>query len=1035
MDADFWQAGAVSAERTGGSIEQPVRPNIGTVNDTEVEREMDGDADSERESEQAEEPEEVDYGSKRPLVARSPQSPTKQEREEHNVSHLPFRSWCEHCVKGKSKEDAHRRKERRGEKEEDHMPSISMDYCFYSQGGTGNAQGNEEPSGSTVLVIRDRDTKSTYSHMVHAKGPGNGWIVDRIVEDIEGLGHTDIILKTDGEAAIKSLQAEVKQRRSPYKTVLEHAPKGSSSSNGIAEKAVQEVQGQVRTMKSALASRVGYVPSDTSPVMAWMTEAAGQLITRYQVGHDGKTAYERSHGRRAGRPMAEFGEKVWYKVARDKAAAKLAPRWNQGIFFLRRERSDEAVIGTRDGVLKTRSIKRMIAQERWDADMIKTLRGYPWRPDGGDEEENTEVVAQELPEKPHIQIEEEPQVRRVYIKKGDVAKYGASVGCPGCRAVLTRGPSKPHTEPCRARITRRMMEEEEGRMRLEEAEKRQEAAHHRNEAREEQSGGVVDEPPRKKHMATGDAPAPAGVTSSTFASSTSSSSSSSSSSSTSAVTHGVKRKEEDVNEDGTKRRHIEDKRTSVKRKADADPIEALTDERPDVMELFSVPRLCPRAEQFGLRAGPSYDIRGVHPHDLRDPSVRRKVRQDVEQMQPFFVIGSPPCTMMSTLQALNPNKGSEDWMRKYWEAVMFLAFCGEIYEAQVKGGRYFIHEHPAGATSWGLDPIMRIAATHGVISVRTDQCMFGLVTWDQCGEQAPAQKPTKFLTNSCEVAQRLSVRCDGCHGHVRLLGGRAGPAQEYPAKLCDSILEGIAAEKHNRELGVCMIGAVVENAVGQKNQVQDEKPFEGEYESDREWMECWDEITGKELDPKLVKEARREELKYLKDMKVYNLVPRRQALQRTRRAPIRVKWVDINKGDAEDPCYRSRLVAAEINTHAQAGIYAGTPPIEAMRHVISKAATGVNRLSKRLMVIDVKRAYFFAKATRECRGAARGDQHGVGRAHVLAPQPLHVRYSGCRTQLVRREQQHIGVIRFCAGGQQPMLVPSPGTGHVVGHSW
>ena len=37
----------------------------------------------------------------RPKVKRKPRLPTKQEREEHEATHIPFRSWCRHCVRGR----------------------------------------------------------------------------------------------------------------------------------------------------------------------------------------------------------------------------------------------------------------------------------------------------------------------------------------------------------------------------------------------------------------------------------------------------------------------------------------------------------------------------------------------------------------------------------------------------------------------------------------------------------------------------------------------------------------------------------------------------------------------------------------------------------------------------------------------------------------------------------------------------------------------------------------------------------------------
>ena len=48
-------------------------------------------------------------------VARNPGDPTDKEVEEHNVTHLPHRSWCPVCVKARGKEEAHKKVRGQGE--------------------------------------------------------------------------------------------------------------------------------------------------------------------------------------------------------------------------------------------------------------------------------------------------------------------------------------------------------------------------------------------------------------------------------------------------------------------------------------------------------------------------------------------------------------------------------------------------------------------------------------------------------------------------------------------------------------------------------------------------------------------------------------------------------------------------------------------------------------------------------------------------------------------------------------------------------
>ena len=43
-----------------------------------------------------------------PLAPKIPEVPTEREREGHELTHYPFRSWCYSCVRGKAKERGHR---------------------------------------------------------------------------------------------------------------------------------------------------------------------------------------------------------------------------------------------------------------------------------------------------------------------------------------------------------------------------------------------------------------------------------------------------------------------------------------------------------------------------------------------------------------------------------------------------------------------------------------------------------------------------------------------------------------------------------------------------------------------------------------------------------------------------------------------------------------------------------------------------------------------------------------------------------------
>ena len=51
--------------------------------------------------------------------------PTNAEREEHAMTPLPFKIWCEHCMKGRGEERMHWMA-----KDEPEQAELHIDFCF-----------------------------------------------------------------------------------------------------------------------------------------------------------------------------------------------------------------------------------------------------------------------------------------------------------------------------------------------------------------------------------------------------------------------------------------------------------------------------------------------------------------------------------------------------------------------------------------------------------------------------------------------------------------------------------------------------------------------------------------------------------------------------------------------------------------------------------------------------------------------------------------------------------------------------------------
>ena len=131
--------------------------------------------------------------------------------------------------------------------------------------------------------------------------------------------------------------------------------------------------------------------------------------------------------------------------------------------------------------------------------------------------------------------------------------------------------------------------------------------------------------------------------------------------------------------------------------------------------------------------------------------------------------------------------------------------------------------------------------------------------------------------------------------------------------------------------------------------------------------ECWDAITSEPLPADLSSAALQEEPSFMNSLKVWHVVPVAQCLIRTGRKPIEGTCVDVNRGDRVRPVIRCRWVAKGFATYKSAEFFAATPPLEALRMMISHAASGRTHgfNGRKLLAIDARKAHLHAMAGRE----------------------------------------------------------------------
>ena len=157
----------------------------------------------------------------------------------------------------------------------------------------------------------------------------------------------------------------------------------------------------------------------------------------------------------------EFGECVlWKRRPGGGALGKLAIFWEDGGYLGVKGTTGEIIIGAADGIYRTRSVRRKPEEDRWRADAIKTITGVPCRKSESDPKPDGEAArGQPLTEEEKELIKTRRKERvdlaaphRFSIRISDVNQHGPTVGCAGCRTLLTGKTRQMHNPECRKRF-------------------------------------------------------------------------------------------------------------------------------------------------------------------------------------------------------------------------------------------------------------------------------------------------------------------------------------------------------------------------------------------------------------------------------------------------------------------------------------------------------------------------------------------------------------------------------------------------------
>ena len=305
------------------------------------------------------EPEAPEYVARRPKGLQQPGEPTLTERLEHELTHLPFKPWCEVCVRSKSKQAKSRRLSLK-------QPVLQMDFSFL-----GDKPGGEQ---ITILNVVDVLTNMALSVVIPTKArtPYSQAELRRFVLE---TGRTFGVLQCDPEPALRAIATSVTGEVGGLS--FRSTPVGWKQAQGTVGNMQATLYGQIKALRLEILERYDVDLSVHAALFTWLVRHAQWLVNRYLCNAEGTTAFERRWRKKYAGFLCRFGETVLFRKSHTlKGRAAFVP----GIWLGKDTESDQHFVADASGVFKTRSVKRHPPSRQADVALLQSIYARPGTP-------------------------------------------------------------------------------------------------------------------------------------------------------------------------------------------------------------------------------------------------------------------------------------------------------------------------------------------------------------------------------------------------------------------------------------------------------------------------------------------------------------------------------------------------------------------------------------------------------------------------------------------------------------------------------
>ena len=300
------------------------------------------------------------------------EEPSREEIQQHSLTHEPYRAWCKYCVSHRARQDQHASV---ADHEGSSSSVISIDFGFLSR-----KEGDRNKL--TVLFAHDRFSKAVCAIPTPRKGgqAALSHMTTELCRFVLWLGHRSITLRSDNENSVLAVVDGVRKilRAQGVEVHKDSIPIDAHQSNGPVEQAVQSIRQLACTLMSQLEAGLGAAPDsvlfDTDhPMWQWAICHAAWVKTRFSVTQ-GCTPYERLTGSVYRGKVCIFGEAV---MAYLKQSPKAAPKWQRAVWLGKTVANDVNILGVPGGIFVSRSVRRF--SDCWDDKLSAEIDTSVWQ--------------------------------------------------------------------------------------------------------------------------------------------------------------------------------------------------------------------------------------------------------------------------------------------------------------------------------------------------------------------------------------------------------------------------------------------------------------------------------------------------------------------------------------------------------------------------------------------------------------------------------------------------------------------------------